>query len=106
MSVEDAGDLASFFDPDEFALSAVYSAGGGGAGVSVPVLARRGEALIHLDKFNRGALSGEMSLMIRTSDCPDLARGDTFTIDGELLECKSPELDATRKLWSVQVAIR
>lgn len=38
MAVETADDLATFFNVDEFAASAVYTAPGGGGGVSCAIL--------------------------------------------------------------------
>jgi hypothetical protein len=101
MSVEDADDLAVFFDADDFAISAVYRVGGVGGGVAIPVLASRADRLLSM--YSESAVTDAAVFLLRVSDVAAPAAGDTITVGGVTHTVQGvPKRDGSRSIWTVE----
>jgi hypothetical protein len=101
MAVESADDLASFFDTEEWASSAVYRAGGTGDPVTVSVVpdlgTRRGD-FQDVDVVQDGG-----TFRLRKSEVSAPGNGDTLELDGVTYTVQGePELDIHGLIWLVQ----
>lgn len=89
-----------FTDP-HLARTALYRAGGIGAGVSVQVVARRPDRIIDL-----GASAVQVATTVfevRVSEVASPAEGDTFTLDDATFVVQGePTREATRLIWTVE----
>lgn len=96
-----AGINAIFADPN-MAKTALYRAGGDGAGVSVRVIFRAPDRLVN---WNEGRfVTDTLFLDVRISDVPELNAGDTFELDGDTFEVRSdPVRDRERLCWAAEV---
>lgn len=101
MSAFAAGIDAIFADPN-MAKSALYRAGGAGAGVPVRVIFRAPDRIAN---WGEGRfVTDTVFLDVRVSEAPALAAGDTFEIDGETFEVRSdPVRDRERLVWAAEV---
>lgn len=99
MPAEDAADLAGMFDPDDFAVSAIWRAGGIGSPVSVPVIRDAPDQVA--SAFDTPILQATDQLRVRVDSLPALAAGDTFTLGAEVLTVQHAEREATGALWRV-----
>lgn len=87
-----------FADPN-LGETATWRAGGTGAAVDVRVLASLPDSDI---SFEGKRLQVETrTVEIRISECPDLAPGDTLTLDGEVCAVLSAPRDEHRLVWIV-----
>ncbi|CUW39678.1 conserved protein of unknown function [Magnetospirillum sp. XM-1] len=101
MAVEDADDLAAFFDTDDFALSAVYRVGGTGAGVAIAVLPARADRSVSL--FGQDSVTDAAVFKVRVAEVQAPAEGDTITVDGTLYTVQGvPKRDDSRAIWTVE----
>jgi hypothetical protein len=99
MSAEESADLAGMFDVDDFAVSAIWRAGGVGAPLAVPVIRDAPNRVA--DAFGTPILQATNELRVRVESLPALAAGDTFTIGTEILTVQHAEREATGALWRV-----
>lgn len=99
---EDADDLAAFFDAEDgFAVMATYRAGGTGGGTGIPVLPTRPDRSASL--FGQPSAHPSGGFLIRVSDAPALASGDTLVIAGVTYTVQGvPLRDDTRAIWTVE----
>lgn len=84
-----------------FGVAATYKAGGVGAGTDVTVI--RSRATADTVAFGTALRMGSEIVSVRVSEAPDLAKGDTFTIGGEVLTVGGkPALDALASMWTAE----
>lgn len=93
-----------FADPN-IARSALWRAGGVGAGLAVRVITKRPDQVVGFGD-SRAVLPAVL-IDVRRSEVPDLATGDTVEIDGELFEIiATPVADSLRLVWTCEAALR
>ncbi len=85
-------------DPN-LGTQAVYRQGGSGAPVSVRVLRSSPDRVAAA--FGTDVLSATDILAVAIAVLPDLAAGDTFTLDPDTLTVQHAERDASRTAWRV-----
>ncbi len=85
-------------DPNR-GTQAVYRQGGSGAPVSVRVLRSSPDRVAAA--FGTDVLSATDILAVAIAVLPDLAAGDTFTLDPDTLTVLHAERDASRTAWRV-----
>ncbi|MDJ0685395.1 MAG: hypothetical protein QNJ84_11890 [Alphaproteobacteria bacterium] len=100
--VEDAEDIAAFFDvEDGFARSALYRPGGVGDGFVIPVLPSRPDRTATL--FGQETLSDTGAFLIRVSDAAAPAAGDTLEVDGTVFTIQGePARDEEQAVWRIK----
>lgn len=90
MAVEDADDLAGFFDADDFAVTATLTGGGTVEGIF------DAEYYAALDGIAGVAVeSSQPAFTAPTSDLSGVGQGDTLTIDGATYEVVEVKPDGT-----------
>lgn len=122
MAVESAADLAAFFDVDEFAESAAYTAPTGGDAVPCSVIVDRGQGRRSFrapeDFGSHETRTSERNLTVRCTapglgglsavlrdgrfamlDADGVPTGEVFRATG------LPALDETARIWSVQLLL-
>ncbi len=100
--VEDAEDIAAFFDADDgFARVAIYRVGGEGDGAAIPVLLSRPDRSVSL--FGQETLSEGGGFLIRVSDVASPAAGDTLEVEGAVYTVQgAPARYDEQVLWRVE----
>ncbi|MGY6704720.1 head-tail joining protein [Roseinatronobacter sp.] len=98
-----AADDILFTDP-HLSMPALYRAGGTGDGVPVRVILRTPDRIAN---FGDGRFVTDSVLIdLRISEVAELARGDTFEVDGTLYEIRSePVRDAARLIWAAEARV-
>ena len=91
---------AIFADP-HVARAALYRAGGAGPGESVRIIR---SAPDDVAAFSAGRFVVDTVLIdVRVAEVADLATGDRFELDGEVLEISGePRRDALRLVWKAE----
>lgn len=113
MPVETAADLATMFDPDEFAEAAVYAPPGAGDLAECLVIVDRGQGRQVFDAGHRDVEGSDRHLWVRRADVDTVHRGGSFTIldvdglptDEVYRVADLPKLDHAAALWSVALTI-
>lgn len=99
MAVETDDDLATFFDPDEHGVAAVYKVGGSGAGSSVNLIRNQPDVVTG---FGETRIRSETTTFQgRVSDMPSLAKGDTLTIGAAVFKVQDRERDVSGRVWTI-----
>lgn len=101
MAVEDAADLAGFFEASEFAEAAVFTPAGGG-GVAITVLMARPQLSAGLGGL--GISAPQRIALVRKSDVAAPARGDALAVGAETLIVKDITLDDSGLIWRLGLA--
>lgn len=102
MNVEDAEDLAGFFDTDEFGESATYTPQGG-MPVEVTVIVLRPRETAPLGQV--GARGPKRLALLRKSEVSNPKRDDQLTVAGETLTLRAkPTLDDTGAVWRLDLS--
>lgn len=84
-----------------FGVAAIYRAAGTGDGVAVTVV--RSRATADTVSFGVALRLGSQILHVRVSEAPALAKGDTFTIDTEVLTVSgAPARDGLATMWTAE----
>jgi len=91
--------MASLIADPHLGVDAQYRQGGTGAPVSLRVLRSSPDRLA--DAFGTEVISGSDILSLPIATLPDIAAGDSFSIDGEVLTVRHAERDATGTAWRV-----
>lgn len=101
MTIEDATDLAAFFDTEDFAVEAVWRAGGTGSPTTVSVLPALSDR--DVDVFGQSVRSSAGVFLVRASDIEAPAAGDTLTIDGTIWTIQGvPARGIDRAIWRIE----
>jgi hypothetical protein len=100
--IETAEDLAQMFDVEEFAVAALWRAGGAGAGVAVSVIRTRlpeplvlGETRVRRDRS---------SFVVRASEVPGIAASDTLAIGADTFSVRDISPDTSGALLTLDCA--
>lgn len=99
-----AGAIDAIFANPVIARDAVYREEGVGPGVPVRVIPTRPD---EMTEFNTGRFVRDtLRLDVRVDDAPRLAAGDTFELNGELLEVQgAPWRDEQRLVWRCSASV-
>jgi len=100
VALEDADDLAVFFDTEEFAIAASYTASGGSA-VSVTVVLNDPQVIASVGRH--GLLQRDDYIQVRKSEVADPKAGDQWVIDGLTYKHGHRELDPSGKIWTINL---
>lgn len=93
---------SALFRNTDMAVDVTYHPGGLPVGVSVRAVLSRGDRDAEWQDTRLRAASTFLSVQI--ADCPDLAIGDIFVINGAQMRVKgSPERDALRITWRAEM---
>jgi hypothetical protein len=100
--LEDAEDLASFFDAEDgLASLAIYRSGGAGEGYTLPVLPYLPDRTSSV--FDVQITSGTSGFTVQVKDVQSPKAGDTLEVDGKIYTVKGvPRRDGTRKIWQIE----
>ena len=101
MAVEDAADLAGFFEDSEFAAAAVFTPSGG-SGVPVTLLMARPQVSAGLGGL--GISAPQRIALVRKSEIAAPARGDALAVGAETLIVKEVTLDDSGLIWRLGLA--
>jgi hypothetical protein len=93
--------IVSLFTDPNLAVDAIYASTAGGS-KSVRVITHNPDLI---KNFGQSVIeSPSLVLVAQVSDCPALAQGDTFTIDGIVYTVQGQPLrNAERLVWEVDV---
>lgn len=93
--------IVSLFTDPNLAVDAIYAPTAGGS-KSVRVITHNPDLI---KNFGQSVIeSPSLVLVVQVSDCPSLAQGDTFTIDGVIYTVQGQPLrNAERLVWEVDV---
>jgi hypothetical protein len=96
-----AASIDLLFEDPNMAVDALYRAGGKGSGTLVRVIRKAPDQLANFGDSR--FVTDTLTLDLRVSEVPALAKGDTLEIAGELFEVRSePVRDRERLVWSVE----
>lgn len=93
---------SALFRNGDLAVDVAYHPGGVPAGVTVRVILSRGDRDAEWQDTRIRAASTFVSVLV--ADCPALAQGDEFVIDGARMRVKgAPERDTLRITWRAEL---
>ena len=100
LAVESDADLATFFEASEFGATATYRVQGRGEETTVTVILSQADEIGALERLSTRRVTTTM--LIRVSEAPMLAPGDTFDIADDRYEVQGqPVRDLSRAIWTV-----
>lgn len=97
-----ANAASALFRNADMAVDLTYHPGGASAGVTVRAILSRGDRDAEWQDTKLRAPSTFVSVQV--ADCPALAKGDLFVIDGAQMRVKgAPEVDTLRLTWRAEL---
>lgn len=97
-----ANAASALFRNADITVDVAYHPGGASAGVSVKAILSRGDRDAEWQDTRIRAASTFVSVL--AADCPALAKGDVFVIDGATMRVKgAPERDTFRLSWRAEL---
>ncbi len=102
MAVEDAADLAAFFDSDDWTEDATYTPAGGAAVAILAIVNRGHEEASVGDEL--GVNLPAMRALARASEVPSPAPGDTLVLGATTYRVTQADQDALGAIWTLWLA--